>query len=427
MTIFIILFILFLIICAAFFSSAETAITGTSTARLYHLEEEGNKSAKLMNKLLQKKDQLIATILIGSNLVNVLSSALAANLLVQMFGDAGLVYATLIMTVMLLLFSEVLPKTYALYHADKTALGFAPVLYFLTILCTPFTLVLKRVTRVFMRLCGGELGDGVSELSDEELLGVISLHGVKGEDEKQEKEMLRGILDLDEVALEEIMIHRKNVQMLNADLPIEKIIEATIQSPYSRIPLWQKDKDNIVGVLHTKNLLRAVQETVIAGTPAALDIKDIASDPWFVSEATSLLDQLQAFRQKREHFSLVVDEYGAFMGVVTLEDILEEVVGDIVDESDIAMVGIRQQRDGSYVVRGDVTIRDLNRDLDWNLPDEEASTIAGLLLHETQVIPEKGKEYIFYNTRFEILRKQGQQILTIRIVPLAGPLDENDD
>ncbi len=230
--------------------------------------------------------------------------------------------------------------------------------------------------------------------------------------------MLRSILELGDVEVSEIMVHRRNVVTIDLDQPAARIVEEVLASPYTRLPLWQGKSDNIVGILHAKALLRAVQAA--QGKLESLAVSEIASPPWFIPDSTDLLSQLQAFRQRKEHFAIVVDEYGEMLGVVTLEDILEEIVGEISDEHDIGVEGLEMQPDGSAVVAGTVTLRDLNRHCDWRLPDEEASTVAGLVLHEARRIPESGQNFSFHGFRFEILGRQRNQITLIRVTPLAS-------
>ncbi len=233
---------------------------------------------------------------------------------------------------------------------------------------------------------------------------------------KQERKMLRSILDLAEVTVVEVMTHRRQMVTIDADLPAGEIVDAALASPFTRPPLWRGEPDNIIGVLHAKSLLRQVRGA--RGKLTNFAIEEVASPPWFVPDATTLLDQLQAFRTRREHFALVVDEYGSLLGLVTLEDILEEIVGDITDELDTHVAGVFPQPDGSYIVDGTVTVRDFNREFDWELPDEtDYSTIAGLVIYESRDIPEVGQTFTFFGFRFEILKRQRNQIATIRVTP----------
>lgn len=407
--------ILFLIVLSACFSGSETALTAASRPLMHQLEQTGDHRAGIVNRLRRRTDRLIGAILLGNNLVNILASALATSVLIAAFGEAGVVYATIGMTVLVLVFAEILPKTYAFSHANDVALRIAPAVLFVVRLLSPLTHAIQSVVNGALRLVGtdpeAEQGFGPSA---EELRGAIELHSGEGQVD-QERAMLRSILDLTEVEVGEIMVHRKNVTMVDADSTAEAIVAQVLGSPYTRIPLWRGNSDNIVGVIHAKALLRAVRSR--EGNVGGVDVVALAAKPWFVPESTTLLDQLQAFRRRREHFALVVDEYGTFMGVVTLEDILEEIVGDILDEHDIPAPGVVRQADGSYVVQGSVTIRDLNRRFEWNLPDEDAATIAGLVLHEARRIPEVGQAFMFFGMRFEVLRRHRHQVTSIRITP----------
>jgi Mg2+/Co2+ transporter CorB len=406
--------IVLLMTMSAFFSGSETALTAASRPMMHQLEQNGDRRAALVNRLRRKTDRLIGTILLGNNLVNILASALATSVLITMFGETGVAYATILMTLLILIFSEILPKTYAFRNASAAALLVARPISFLVSVLSPFTHAIEVVVQLTLRLMGAGERHGIGPSIDE-LRGAIDLHTADEPEIRHERAMLRSILDLAEVQVGEIMIHRKNVAMIDADLPIDELVSQVLASPYTRIPLWRESTDNIVGVIHAKALLRAVREG--SGRADGMDVVGMAATPWFVPDSTTLLDQLQAFRRRREHFALVVDEYGSLMGVVTLEDILEEIVGEITDEHDVAVPGVVRQADGSFVVQGTVTIRDLNREFEWGLPDEAASTIAGLVLHEAKRIPEVGQAFMFHGFRFEILRRHRQQIAAIRITP----------
>ena len=348
-------------------------------------------------------------------------SALATSALITLFGESGVAYATIGMTVVVVIFGEVLPKTFAINRPDQTAIAVGPVIQALVWVLTPISVTVQAMVSGVLRLCGVSVNAGLGhDEREEELRGLIEMHADGGEEVEHERAMLRSILDLADVEVSEIMTHRRNVRMLDAGAPLAELLEQVLDSPFTRLPLYKGESDNIVGVLHVKALLRAIRAHG-GSAPEDLQIVEIANDPWFIPDATTLLDQMQAFRERREHFALVVDEYGSFMGVVTLEDILEEIVGDILDEHDVAVAGVRVQADGSIVVNGTVTIRDLNREFGWNLPDEEASTIAGLVLHEARRIPEVGQEFMFHGFRFRILRRQRNQITLLRLTHLDNP------
>jgi Mg2+/Co2+ transporter CorB len=395
---------------------------------MHELEKDGNQRAATVNRLLEKRERLIGTILLGNNLVNILASALATSVMMTWFGEAGVVYATMAMTILVLIFSEILPKTLALTHTTAMALKVAPVMRALVWMLSPVVSVIQGIVELTMRLFHrGNSGAQPASMMLAELRGVIDLHtramADTSADIQHERAMLRSVLDLADVEVSEIMIHRRNLATVDVDQPVNDLIDQVLTSPYTRLPLWRGKPDNIVGVLHAKALARAVQEHTEQGTLDQLDPVAVAAAPWFIPDATRLLDQLQAFRARREHFAMVVDEYGSLQGVVTLEDILEEIVGEIADEHDVAVSGVRAQPDGSYVINGDVTIRDLNRQFDWSLPDDEAATIAGLILHESRSIPEVGQTFLFHGFRFEVLRRQRNQITALK-VSAETPQDE---
>ena len=405
-----------LLVISAFFSISETAMTAASRPRLHALARQGSRRARIVNEIRAHSERLIGTVLVGNNLVNILASAMATSALITLFGEVGVAYATVVMTVLVLVFGEILPKTYALNNPDRVALVLAPALKPIVWLMTPVTRAFAIVVRGVLYLFGvqvkAELGSAESE---QELRGAIELHKGSEPEIKEERAMLRSILDLDDVEVGQIMIHRKNVIMLDVDRPATEIEAQVLASPYTRLPLYRDEPDNVVGVLHAKALLRALQAA--GGDVSKVDILAIAAKPWFIPDTSSLLGQLRQFRERREHFALVVDEYGTLMGIVTLEDILEEIVGDIFDEHQAAVVGVRAQPDGSYLIDGAVPIRDLNRELEWRLPDDDASTIAGLVLNEARRIPEVGQEFTFHDFRFAVLRRQRNQITLLRVTP----------
>jgi len=399
-----------LIVASAFFSSAETALTAASDARMRQLANKGNKRAKIVEKLRADREGLIGSILIGNNAVNVLGSALATSFAIALFGEGGLVWATIGMTVLLVVFAEVMPKTYAFTYADSYALRIAPVLQIVVRALSPLSVGIRLLATQIIRP-----NPDAHENREEELRGLIELQGNDGNaDDRERKAMLSSILDLNEISVEAIMTHRGTVSMINADDQVEDILRYVLNSPHTRHPVFSGKSDNIVGVLHVKDLLRAVGEAE-SGMILPETVQNIASDAYFIPETTLLFDQLQAFRSRREHFAVVVDEYGDFRGIVTLEDILEEIVGDIDDEHDIDLAGLTPQADGSWLVDGNVTIRDLNRTLGWQLPDEDASTVAGLVLFESRTIPNPGQEFRFHDIRFRIVKRKGNRLTRLRL------------
>ncbi|MGN6550308.1 MAG: HlyC/CorC family transporter [Pararhizobium sp.] len=409
--------ILVLVVFSAFFSGSETALTAVSRARMYALEANGESRAGIVARLIDARDRLIGALLIGNNVANILSSSLATSLFLKLFGDSGVAIATLAMTVILVIFAEVLPKSWAISAPDRFALAVAPLVRAFLTVAGPISTAVNWIVRRILGLFGVTL-TGVSMLSaHEELRGAVDLLHREGSVIKADRDRLGGVLDLGELEVSDVMVHRTGMRMINADDPSEAVIRQILDSPYTRMPLWRGTPDNIIGVVHAKDVLRATAET---SDISKVDIVRIAQKPWFVPDTTNLKDQLNAFLRRRLHSAIVVDEYGEVEGLVTLEDILEEIVGDISDEHDIDMQGVRQEADGSVVVDGSVPIRDLNRALDWNLPDEEATTVAGLVIHESQIIPEERQAFTFHGKRFIVMKREKNRITKLRIRPLEA-------
>ncbi|MBX9710459.1 MAG: HlyC/CorC family transporter [Xanthobacteraceae bacterium] len=405
------------LLISAFFSASETALTGSSRASMLQLQKNGNVRAGIVTRLLQKRERMIGALLVGNNLANIGASALATGVFTAWFGEVGVLYATGVMSVLVIIFAEVLPKTVAINAPDRVSLLVARPMQFMTAILSPLLTVIEAIVRLLMRMLGIPLGANQAILSPtERLRGAVDLIHHEGGVEKQDRDMLGGLLDLKDLDVSDVMVHRTEMVMINADLPAEDLVKEVLATEYTRIPLWRGTPENIIGVLHAKDLLRAIR--VAEGDISKVDAAAIALPAWFVPEMRPLSEQLKAFRRRKTHFALVVDEYGEVEGLVTLEDILEEIVGDISDEHDIVVAGVRAQPDGSVVVDGSVPIRDLNRAMDWNLPDEEATTIAGLVIHEARSIPDRGQSFTFHGFRFRVLRRERNRITALRIVPL---------
>ncbi len=414
------LLILALLAVSAVFSAAETALTRASRGRMHQLERDGDRKAGRVNRLLSDQETMIGAVLIGYNVINILSSALATEFITRVLpGGWGVALATAIMTVLVVVFVEVLPKTLAIVRADDVARALsAPMLLMVRIL-GPVIYAVQWVVRHTLRLFGVDLDMAVDVLAaHEEIRGAVEYHHSEGSVGSRDRRMLGGVLDLSDMDVSEVMVHRKSMSMIDAGLPPRELVARVLASEHSRLPLYRDEPENVVGILHSKDLLKAV--AAAQGRIDGLDIAAIGREPWFIPETTNLKDQLNAFLKRRRHFALVVDEYGGLQGLVTLEDILEEIVGEIEDEHDHAVQGVRRQADGSVHVDGDVTVRDLNRAMDWDLPDDHAVTVAGLVIHEARAIPEPGQKFLFHRHRFQILRRQRNQITALRVsLPLA--------
>jgi Mg2+/Co2+ transporter CorB len=409
--------VVFCLLVSAFFAASETALTGASRASMLRLSKQGNRDADVVSRLIENRERLIGALLLGNNIANIGASAIATGIFTTWFGEVGVLYATGVMTALVVIFAEVLPKTIAINAPDRIALAVARPMRLTVVVLGPLLSVVEAIVRILMRLFGVAIGEHQALLSPtERLRGAVDLLHHEGKVEKQDRDMLGGLLDLRELQVSDVMIHRTEMMMINADLPPEELVREVLATEYTRIPLWREKPENIIGVLHAKDLLRAIRAS--EGDTSRIDVSTIALPPWFVPEMRPVSEQLKAFRRRKTHFALVVDEYGEVEGLVTLEDILEEIVGDISDEHDVVVAGVRAQPDGSVVVDGSVPIRDLNRAMDWHLPDEEATTVAGLVIHEARSIPDRGQSFTFHGFRFRVLRRERNRITALRISPV---------
>jgi Mg2+/Co2+ transporter CorB len=411
--------LIFLLAISALISAAETAMTAASRGRMHQLERDGDGPARRVNQLLTDRERMIGAILLSYNVINIFASSLTTSVLSSMFPRGsvmGPLIATGIMTVLVVVFAEILPKTVAIAHPDNVARALSIPTYWTVRIFGPIANGAQWIVRQTLRPFGVNLSMETDVLAaHEEIRGAVEYHHSEGLVESRDRWMLGGVLDLAEVDVSEVMVHRMAIALLDVELPSRELLAEALESGHSRIPLYRGEAENIVGVLHAKDLLQALADA--DGKLDALDIPDIMREPWFIPETTSLKDQLAAFLKRQNHFALVVDEYGALQGLVTLEDILEEIVGEIEDEHDIAVTGVKPAADGWLEVEGSVTIRDLNRALNWDLPDDEAVTVAGLLIHEARRIPEAGQTFAFHQHQFRVLERKGNQITRLLISP----------
>ncbi|MGB8629330.1 MAG: HlyC/CorC family transporter [Xanthobacteraceae bacterium] len=409
------------LLVSAFYSASETALSAASRAAMMRLEKQGNRDAGIVNRLMATRDRLLGVVLFANNFTNIAASTMATGLLLVHFGGAGVIYATFVMTLLIFILAEVLPKTAAFNTPDRIALVVAQPIERTVRLLSPLLRGVEWLVRWILRGLGMPVGKIQSILSpDEELRGAVDLMHHAGVVEKHDRDMMGGLLDLRALTVSDVMVHRTKMVMLDADEPPRELVDAVIAAGVTRFPLWRNSPDNVIGMLNAKEVWRALQAA--GGDIDQIDIVGLAKPPWFVPDTTPVAEQLKAFRHRKTPFALVVDEYGELEGLVTLEDIVEEIVGDITDEHDIAVPGVRPLPDGSVNVDGSVPIRDLNRVMDWSIPDDEATTIAGIVIHEARSIPEPGQSFTFHGFRFQVLRKTRNRITALRVAPLARKL-----
>jgi Mg2+/Co2+ transporter CorB len=402
---------------SAFFSGSETALTAASRGKLHSMADKGSRGAKRALALTEDTERLIGAVLLGNNLVNILAAALATSLFTRLFGDSGVALATLVMTLLVLIFAEVLPKTYAISNSEGAASFVSAPIRALVIIFAPIVATVRITVRAILRLFGAKM----TGLDEKEIAGAIALSHSEGNFEKDDRDRLLGALDLKDREVEEIMLHRSDIEIIDAAASPQDIVTQSLASRYTRLPIFKDEPENIIGVIHTKDLLREVDKLVRGedGGPDAIDrlnIIDIAREPYFVPETTPLDDQMREFLLRKAHFALVVDEYGDLQGLITLEDILEEIVGEITDEHDEdAEILDGKDTSGNFKIDGSATIRDVNRMHEWNLPDDEANTIAGLVIHEAQMIPKIGQVFSFHGFRFEIAGRDQNRITKLKV------------
>lgn len=412
--------ILFLLVLSGLFSGSETALTAASRGKLRSQADKGSRGAARALRITEDSERLIGSVLLGNNLVNILATSLATALFTSLLGESGVALATLVMTLLVLIFAEVLPKTYAITNPETAAAKASPFIAIVITVFAPVVSAVRWLVRAVLRVFGVKTDPDSHILAvREEIAGALQLGRSEGVVEKEDRDRILGALDLGDRAVDEIMLHRSQIEMINADDDPETIVAQCMDSPHTRLPLWRNDPDNIIGVVHAKELLRAIHKRAFgpeAGGLKDFDICSVATPPYFVPDTTTLDDQMRQFLRRRAHFAMVVDEYGSLEGLITLEDILEEIVGEITDEYDDEAEHMAQKtKDGQFMVEGAMTIRDLNRALEWDLPDDEANTIAGLVIHEAQMIPTVGQVFSFHGFRFRVIERQDNRVTKLKI------------
>ncbi|MCY4287866.1 MAG: HlyC/CorC family transporter [Aestuariivita sp.] len=421
--------ILLLMVLSGFFSGSETALTAASRGKLRAHADKGSRGAARALSITEDTERLIGAVLLGNNLVNIFAASLAGAMFTRAFGESGVAMATLIMTFLVLIFAEVLPKTYAITNAEKAAAAVSLPISLFVRLFSPIVAAVRILVRGILRVFGVQT-DPTSQIMAvrEEIAGALTLGHSEGLVEKEDRDRILGALDLSERTVDEVMLHRSGIEMINADDPSDAVLQQCLQSNHTRLPVYKDEPENIIGLIHAKELLRSFNKLIDDSSNPKdawknFKIEDVLRTPYFIPETTALDVQMRRFLRRRTHFALVVDEYGSLQGLITLEDILEEIVGEITDEFDPdATVPIYQDDDGAFVVEGTMTIRDLNRETDWTLPDNEANTVAGLVIHEAQTIPQPKQVFSFHGFQFEILAREGNRIAKLKIQPRETPV-----
>lgn len=398
-----------LIFCSAFFSSSETGMMSLNRYRLRHLVKSGHRSARKANSLLERPDRLIGLILIGNNFVNILASAIATVIAVRLWGDAGIAIATAGLTLVILIFAEVSPKTMAALHPEKIAFPASYILQPMLKIAYPLVWIINGITNGFLRLFGVNVNDAGNEhLSTEELRTIV--HEAGSLLPHRNQSMLLGVLELNEVTVNDIMIPRNEVEGIDLDLEMNEILELLSKTRHTRLPVYRGDINNIVGILHMRNLAQLIQQGKVT-KPA---IMQVVHEAYFVPESTPLQTQLLNFQKHSRRIAVVVDEYGDIEGVVTLEDILEEIVGELSNEKDDTNQDIHPQEDGSYFIDGSAYVREINKALKWQLPTDGPKTLNGLITEILESIPDANVCLEVNGYRMETLQICDNLVKTVR-------------
>lgn len=411
-----------LIFLSGFFSSAETGMMSLNRYRLRHLLKNKHKGAMRASELLERPDRLIGLILIGNNLVNILASAIATVIAIRLWGTAGIFIATIALTLVILIFSEITPKTIAALHPEKIAFPASWVLLPLLKLMYPVVWLVNWVTNGLLGLLGFDPSKRNDEnVSSEELRTIVTEAGRLIP--TRHRNMLLNILDLEEVSVDDIMVPRNEVYGIDLDDSDDEILRVLHGSSHTRLPVWRDDINEIIGVLHMRNISRIL-------SVKGLDRKAIEQEmdkPYFIPESTPLHTQLRNFQQKKHRLAVVVDEYGEVMGLVALEDILEEIVGNFTSNLAETVENIYPQRDGSFIINGSATIREINKTLQWQLPTDGPKTLSGMMLEHLESFPDARVGLKIGTWHLEVLELQGNVIQAVRarqVIPAPVNPDE---
>lgn len=412
MIIFITLVVIFMLALSALLSATETSITASSYGTIHKFKTAGYKNADLVLDILKVKEQVISTMLIINTIMNIIATTIATSLFIVLTNDKqlGPFISSIVMSFFIIIFAEVIPKAIAVAKAERILLLTAPIILVFLKIFNPINSLLNIILRWFCIIFRINLSKEVS--GTEEVRGIIAHQHYEGNVYKSDRDMLEGILDIRNMEVSEIMIHRSQMIAINADLPNETILKYALSSPNTRIPLWKNQEDNIIGILHIKDLLKTLY--INNNEIAKLDIKSVLTKPWFIPEQISVSDQLKAFRENRNHFACVIDEYGDLQGIITLEDILEEIVGQIHDEHDKVYEAIIKNSDTEFIIDGTTTIRDINKELNWQLPDDDATTISGLIINNISRIPNQGEMINIFDLKITIMKKIANRIKTVK-------------
>lgn len=407
-----------LIIAAALISCLETSITAASRATIHRLKSEGDKRARRLENLLKEREKVVSVMLLANNAINIVASALTTKILLEIFGEIGVLYATISLTVIIIIFGEILPKTVAIQAPEKSALFFSLLIEILFKTFAPLVEIIQKIVAAVIRVFSvKKIAKG--KFSDlEEIRDTVNLKAKEGSIFKFDKDLIDGVLDLSDTAISEIMVHRKDILSLDRNLKIAEIVKKAINIGYTRIPLWQGHQENIIGILNVRKLLKGLH--FYRGDIEKFDLEQTISSPLFVPSSNNLRSQLFTFRKFKKRMALVIDEYGSLLGLVCLEDILEEIVGEVRERDDHSNLNIVTTKSGIFKIPANTLIRDINKKLDLEIDEnDEAYNLSALIINRLGRIPDEKERFEISGFQFEILRKKGNDLLLVKMKKIS--------
>ncbi len=410
------LIILILLFCGGLFSAIETAITASSPGQLLKLSNNTSKQENVI-LIIKIKSKIISTMLIFATITTTIATTIATNVFIDLYGvELGSIITSVVMTIVIIIFAEVLPKAIAVSKAEKIVVAFSDIIFILLKILAPINFILSKLIRFSCFVFHIKLQNNISP--DEEVMNLVEYQHAEGKVFKQDRDMVGSIFDIKNLLVSEIMVHRSQLKTVNVDLPLKDLLQQLSLASHTRIPMWKSNKDNIIGIIHVKDLLKNLYKQNF--DVSKINITDLLTEPWFIPENVLVSKQLHEFRHQRYHCALVVNEYGDILGMVTLEDVLEEIVGRIEDEHDSYDSQIILKEENQYIIDGLTPIRDINRELNWSLYGD-ASTIGGLIISELKRIPEEDEVIELFDLRINILRKSAHRIKTLLVTKLVDP------
>lgn len=407
-----IIFVFVLLVLSAFFSGSETALTSVSRIKIRHLAKIGKKNARILRSIIENPTKMLSSLLVGNNLVNIALSVIATKVCIELFPSYGETIAFFSLSILILIFGEITPKTFAAYHAESISLRIAPVIHIIMKIIYPIVNFLTPLTTKIVTITGGKHVHSKPFVTEEEIKMLVDAGEKDGVLQESEKEMINSIFEFGDAKTKDVMVPRTDMVAISVDTPFEKVVKTCVTTGFSRIPVYQGNRDNIVGIVYAKDVLE-----VLASKKSRQSVKDIMRKPLYVPESKKLDDLLRELKKKKQHMAIVIDEYGGTAGIVTIEDLLEEIVGEIQDEYDKEELSIKKINDNTYILTGVLNISEINDEIDnINIPEDDIETVAGFIYSLLGKIPEEGETAHYKNLEFVIMKMKKNKIDKIKLI-----------